>query len=202
MKVTKKRLGRTFFTNPDVVGVAQALLGKVICSNIDGIYCEAMITETEAYSGLMDKACHAHLGKFTKRSSTMYQEGGTAYIYLCYGIHNLLNIVTNNAGKADAVLIRAIEPIRGTNIMMERRNTDKITPLAFSGPGKLCKALAIDKSYNGVDLVNNDDLFIAEGNNSIDKIVKTTRIGIDYAEEDALLPWRFYIYGNKFISQP
>ncbi|WP_375581375.1 DNA-3-methyladenine glycosylase [Marivirga tractuosa] len=202
MKVTKKRLGRTFFQNPDVVHVAKSLLGKVICANIEGNYCEAMITETEAYAGKNDKACHAHLGRFTKRTATMYEKGGVAYIYLCYGIHHLFNIVTNTKGNADAVLIRAIEPILGEEIMLQRRNVNKIKPNIFSGPGKLTKALGIDKSQNALDLVNSEDLYIADSNIFVDTIVSTTRIGIDYAEEDALLPWRFYISGNKFISQP
>lgn len=202
MKVTKKRLGRAFFQNPDVVEVAKSLLGKIICSNVDGKYCEAMITETEAYAGQNDKACHAHMGRFTKRTATMYEKGGTSYVYLCYGIHHLFNIVTNIEGKADAVLIRAIEPINGTDIMLERRKTTRLNPIVFSGPGKLTKALAIDKSLNALDLVYNDILYIVDHNYNVNDIVKTTRIGIDYADEDALLPWRFYISGNKFVSQP
>jgi DNA-3-methyladenine glycosylase len=202
MKVTKKRLGRAFFTNTDVVGVAKALLGKIICAKINGVYCEAMITETEAYAGINDKACHAHMGRYTKRTATMYEKGGTAYIYLCYGIHHLFNIVTNIEGKADAVLIRSIEPIYGTKFMLNRRNVKTLKPSVFSGPGKLTKAMSIDKSYNATDLVNSKEIYIVDGNIKIEDIVKTTRIGINYAEEDALLPWRFYISGNKFISQP
>jgi DNA-3-methyladenine glycosylase len=202
MKVTKKRLDRAFFSNPDVVGIAEALLGKIICTKIDGQYCEAMITETEAYAGTNDKACHAHMGRYTKRTATMYEEGGTAYIYLCYGIHHLFNIVTNRHGNADAVLIRAIEPIEGTDSMLKRRNAKILKPSLFSGPGKLTKALGINKSFNATDLVNSEEIFIVDGNKKINDIVKTTRIGIDYAGEDAFLPWRFYISGNKFISQP
>jgi DNA-3-methyladenine glycosylase len=201
MKVTKKRLVRAFFQNPDVVSVAEGLLGKVICANIDGNYCEGMITETEAYAGQNDKACHAHMGRFTKRTATMYKDGGTSYIYLCYGIHHLFNIVTNVEGKADAVLIRAIEPLQGKGIMVERRKAKAVKPVVFSGPGKLTQALGIDKSLNTLDLVSSNDVFIVDYNIDIDKIVKTSRIGIDYAEEDALLPWRFYISGNKFVSQ-
>jgi DNA-3-methyladenine glycosylase len=201
MKVTKKRLGRAFFTNSNVLEVAQALLGKVICTQIDGVYCEAMITETEAYAGKNDKACHAHLGRFTKRTATMYEIGGISYIYLCYGIHHLFNIVTNTAGSADAVLIRAVEPLKGTEVMLKRRNAKALKPSVFAGPGKLTKALAIDKSYNSIDLVNSENIFIENQQISVKSIIKTTRIGIDYAEEDALLPWRFYISGNKFVSR-
>jgi DNA-3-methyladenine glycosylase len=201
MKVTKKRLSNDFFENPDVVAVAQNLLGKLICTNLDGKYCEAMITETEAYAGKNDKACHAHLGRFTKRTSTMYEQGGTAYIYLCYGIHHLFNIVTNVQGKADAVLVRAIEPLVGKEIMMRRRKATAFKPSIFSGPGKLTQALGITKSLNGVELVNGEEVFLAESKTEVGEIVKTTRIGIDYAGEDAALPWRFYISGNKFVSQ-
>ncbi|WMN10868.1 DNA-3-methyladenine glycosylase [Marivirga salinae] len=201
MKVAKKRLDRSIFHNPDVVELAQLLLGKVICTNIDGFYCEAMITETEAYSGENDKACHAHMGKFTKRTATMYEEGGHAYVYLCYGIHHLFNIVSNVKGKADAILIRSVEPLSGTKIMLERRNVKKSTPKVYAGPAKLSQALGIDKSLNGVDLVNNEHIYLIDKGFVVEDFVKSCRIGIDYAEEDALLPWRFYISGNKYVSK-
>jgi DNA-3-methyladenine glycosylase len=159
-----------------------------------------MITETEAYDGRNDKACHALLGRFTKRTSTMYEKGGTAYIYLCYGIHHLFNIVTNVEGKADAVLVRAVEPLHGESIMLQRRKRKKFNPKVFAGPGKLSSALGINKSLDSIDLVSNDKLYIKDSEFAVNSIVKTTRIGIDYAEEDALLPWRFYISGNKFVS--
>jgi DNA-3-methyladenine glycosylase len=202
MKVTKKRLERSFFLNPDVVELAEQLLGKVICSNTEGQYCEAMITETEAYSGKNDKACHAHLGRFTKRTSLLYEIGGLSYVYLCYGIHHLFNIVTNIQGQADAVLIRAVEPLEGLEIMLKRRGAKVMKPAVFAGPGKVSQALGISKSYNATDLVNSQELYIVDSKNKIKNITKTTRVGIDYAEEDALLPWRFYISGNKFVSQP
>jgi len=202
MKVTKKRLERSFFKNSDVVELAQKLLGKIICTYVDNQYCEAMITETEAYSGENDKACHAHLGRFTKRTATMYEKGGTAYIYLCYGIHHLFNIVTNVEGKADAVLIRAVEPLEGVDIMLKRRKAKVLKPAVFSGPGKLTQAMAIHQSSNASDLVKSKSLYIVDSEIEVTNIVKTTRIGIDYAEEDALLPWRFYISGNKFVSRP
>lgn len=201
MKVAKKKIERSFFLNPVVEELAQSLLGKVICTNIGGFYCEAKITETEAYSGENDKACHAHMGKFTKRTATMYEEGGTAYVYLCYGIHHLFNIVSNVKGKADAVLIRSVEPLKGVDKMLDRRNMKYSNPKIYAGPGKLSQALGIDKSLNGVDLVNDNRIFLVDRGIDIKSIVKTTRIGIDYAEEDALLPWRFYISGNKYVSK-
>ncbi|WMN06587.1 DNA-3-methyladenine glycosylase [Marivirga arenosa] len=201
MKVTKKRLTRSFYENTDVVETAQRLLGKVICTNINGIISEAIITETEAYSGQNDKACHAHMGKFTKRTATMYEPGGTAYVYLCYGIHHLFNIVTNVKGIADAVLVRGVEPISGIDYMLARRKTSKFKPTVFSGPGKLSKSLGINKGHNGIDMVYSDELYIYDSNIEVQNIIHSTRIGIDYAEEDALLPWRFYISGNKFVSK-
>lgn len=201
MNVAKKRVDRSIFSNPNVVELAQDLLGKVICTNIDGIYCEAKITETEAYSGKNDKACHAYGGKFTKRTATMYEAGGTAYIYLCYGIHHLFNIVTNVKGKADAVLIRSVEPLVGIDKMLERRNMKSDIPKTFAGPGKISQALGIDKSFNGVDLVNSQLIYLADKEIDKGEVIKTTRIGIDYAEEDAFLPWRFYISGNKYVSK-
>ncbi len=201
MKVAKKRLDRSIFQNPDVVKLAQHLLGKVICTNVNGFYCEAMITETEAYSGENDKACHAHMGKFTKRTATMYEEGGHAYIYLCYGIHHLFNIVSNVKGKADAILIRSVEPLSGSKIMLERRNIKRSTPKVYARPAKLSQALGIDKSLNGVDLVYNEHIYLIDKGIVVEDIVTSSRIGIDYAEEDALLPWRFYISGNKYVSK-
>ncbi|ADR20155.1 DNA-3-methyladenine glycosylase [Marivirga tractuosa] len=201
MKVAKKRLERSLFLNSNVVELAQRLLGKLICTNINGVYCEAIITETEAYSGENDKACHAHMGRFTNRTATMYEEGGTAYIYLCYGIHHLFNVVSNVKGKADAVLIRSVEPVEGIEKMLERRNSKSNRPKIYAGPGKLCQALGIDKSLNGVDLVNSNVIYLADSDIDAAEIIKTTRIGIDYAEEDALLPWRFYFSGNKYVSK-
>ncbi|MGM0580396.1 MAG: DNA-3-methyladenine glycosylase [Bacteroidota bacterium] len=201
MKVAKNRLERSIFQNPDVVELAQYLLGKVICTNINGVCCEAMITETEAYSGENDKACHANMGRYTQRTATMFEEGGHAYIYLCYGIHHLFNIVSNIKGKADAVLVRSVQPISGIDSMLKRRKAVKSSPKVYAGPGKLSQALGIDKSLNGIDLVSNDSIYLLDQNIGVKKIVKTTRIGIDYAGDDALLPWRFYISGNKYVSK-
>ncbi len=198
-----KKLGSSFFQGNDVVLIAEQLLGKVICRNIDGKILKGIITETEAYCGHNDKACHAHLGKFTKRTAVMYKAGGVAYVYLCYGIHHLFNIVTNKEGKADAVLIRAIEPISGIDYMVETRNyKGKIINLA-SGPGKLTQALSIDKRLNNENLVESDALWIEEGVDdlSTDQIIRSKRIGIDYAEEDAELPWRFYLKENNSVSR-
>lgn len=198
-----KRLGPSFYERQDVVLIAKELLGKIICRNIDGDILKGIITETEAYSGENDKACHAHLGRFTKRTATMYEAGGVAYVYLCYGIHHLFNIVTNMEGRADAVLVRAIEPISGINIMEQKRNYKGDSIKMAAGPGKLTQALQIDKSLNNENLILSKKLWIEDEDLTIkeNQIISGKRIGIDYAEEDADLPWRFYIKGNKSVSR-
>ncbi|UZR95031.1 DNA-3-methyladenine glycosylase [Chondrinema litorale] len=197
MKITKE-----FYENEDVVDVAKQLLGKMLCTNIDGVFTSGKIVETEAYCGAIDKACHAHLNRRTKRTEVMFGEGGHAYVYLCYGIHALFNIVTNKKGSADAVLIRAIEPVAGIDTMLERRKMDKTAYRLTAGPGILSQALGIDTSHYGTDLVDNliwlEDHKVVVDNN---EIISSARVGIDYAGEDALLPWRFRIRDNKWCSK-
>ena len=198
-----KKLGNSFYRRNNVVQIAMELLGKVICRKVDGYISKGLITETEAYSGENDKACHAHLGRFTKRTATMYESGGVAYIYLCYGIHHLFNIVTNEQGKADAVLVRAVEPIIGIDFMKENRSVRGKDIKLAAGPGKLTQALKISKELNGENLVDSDVLWIEEGETQIqtNDIVSSKRIGIDYAEEDADLLWRFYLKENNSVSR-
>lgn len=194
-----KTLSKTYFENPDVVFLAKDLIGKQVTTQIDGLVTSGIITETEAYAGQGDKACHAHLGRFTKRTKVMYESGGIAYVYLCYGIHHLFNIVTNTRGNADAVLIRAIEPTLGIGIMQERRGKSKVDKTLTSGPGNVTKALGITKIQNGSSVVG-EDIWIQDIGKKFSNIVEATRIGIDYAEEDAELPWRFYDKDSKFVS--
>jgi DNA-3-methyladenine glycosylase len=194
------KLTQSYFLNSDVVNLAKQLLGCYIHTQINGNYCSGIITETEAYAGKNDKACHAHLGRFTERTKVMYENGGIAYVYLCYGIHHLFNIVTNTAGNADAILIRAAEPTEGVEHMLERRNKPKLTPQLTAGPGNFSKAFGITKQHNGLT-VTEHQIWLSQGTSITEKdIVKTTRIGIDYAEEDALLHWRFYIKNSKYVS--
>lgn len=192
-------LSKTYFEHPDVVFLARDLIGKQLTTQIDGLITSGIITETEAYAGRGDKACHAHLGRFTDRTKVMYESGGIAYVYLCYGIHNLFNIVTNTQGNADAILIRAIEPTHGIEIMQERRGKSKVDKSLTSGPGNLTKALGINKTHNERSVIG-DDIWIEDIGEKVSNIVETTRIGIDYAEEDADLPWRFYDKNSKFVS--
>lgn len=194
-----KSLSKTYFENPDVVFLAKDLIGKQLSTHIDGVVTSGIITETEAYAGQGDKACHAHLGKFTRRTKVMYEPGGIAYVYLCYGIHHLFNVVTNTRGHADAVLIRAIEPTQGIHIMQERRGKSKLDKSLTAGPGNLTKALGISKIHNQSSVVG-DAIQIENTENKNISLVETTRIGIDYAGEDAKLPWRFYDNNSKFVS--
>jgi len=197
--MSTEKLPAEFFQSSDVVHLAKQLVGYQINTHIDGKLTSGIITETEAYAGQGDKACHAHLGRFTKRTSVMYEPGGVAYIYLCYGIHYLFNIVTNTKGNADAILIRAFEPIDGKKVMQSRRKRSKIDKALTSGPGNVSQALGLNKNHNE-NSVCSDIIWFEERNTEKVELVETTRIGIDYAEEDALLPWRFYDNTSRFVS--
>lgn len=194
------RLSKAFYLRDDVVQMARDLIGKYLFTQFDGCVTGGRIVETEAYSGRYDKACHAFL-KRTKRTEIMYEDGGIAYIYLCYGIHHLFNIVTNTEGLADAILIRAVEPTTGLEKMTERRGTDKHKVLT-KGPGALGQAMGFHKSQTGTSLYNSNDMWIAnDPNAATPEIVTDRRVGVDYAQEDALLPWRFFEKGNRWVSK-
>ena len=197
------KLPYSFYQENDVVDLSIQLLGKKLCTYLDGKLTTGIIVETEAYNGVTDKASHAYGNRFTARTSTMYEEGGVTYVYLCYGIHYLLNVVTGAKNTPQAVLIRGIEPLEGVDMMLLRRKMLQLAPRITAGPGALAKALGIDKNLNAKDLLGNE---IWIENNGIyyneDEIVSSPRVGVDYAEEHALLPWRFYIKGNKFVSKP
>lgn len=183
-----------FYVRDDVVKIARDLLGKVLCTTIDEFETKTLITETEAYAGITDKASHAHGDRRTKRTEPMYADGGIAYVYLCYGIHHLFNVVTNVAGTPHAVLVRAGEPLLGMAKMLERRGKQEKDKTLLGGPGSLAKALGITTRDTGCNLtgnriwIENSDFRVAE-----DSIVAGPRIGIDYAEEDASLPYRFVL---------
>jgi len=195
-------LPKSFFLEGEVTAISRNLLGKVLVSQIDGSLTMGRIVETEAYNGAKDKACHAYLNRNTQRTSVMFKEGGRSYVYLCYGIHHLFNIVTHGEGEANAVLIRALEPLEGLSFMHQRRNIGNPKQLC-NGPGKLAMALGISKAHNDKALYSEEaELWV--GKEIADpefEVVETTRIGVDYAEEDALLPWRYYIKDNLFISK-
>lgn len=201
--MNKNKLPQSFYTRPDVVQISKDLLGKILYTQFDGIQTAGIIVETEAYCGATDKACHAHLNRRTKRTEIMFAEGGVAYVYLCYGIHHLFNIVTNQKDHADAVLIRAIEPTIGIETLLKRRKMKKVQPRLTAGPGCLTQALGIRTSTSYGEDLQSDRVWIEDKGLEIpeSEIVSTTRIGIDYAEEDALLPWRFYWKGNRWVSK-
>ena len=194
------KLDESFYLRNDVVIIAKDLLGKVLVTKIDRKVIAGIIVETEAYS-YREKGCHAYNSRMTERNSVMFKSGGHAYVYLCYGIHHLFNIVTNVEGKADAVLIRALQPLVGEPHMMDRMDTTSLKKIT-SGPGKLTKALGINLSMNGEYLLNNK-VWIEDQSIKISKssIVASSRIGIDYAGEDAQLPWRFTIKDNEWVSR-
>ena len=192
------KLPQSFYQRSNVVQVAKDLIGKRLITNVNDMLTSGIIVETEAYS-YKERGCHAYKGP-TERNKVMFEKGGISYVYLCYGMHHLFNVVTNQSGKADAVLIRALEPELGMDLMIERMKVNSIKRIT-SGPGKLTKALGITKSWNGVDLLGHQ-VWIEEGEKvAPSKIKADARIGIDYAGEDALLPWRFSIKDNKWVSK-
>ena len=195
-----RKLPDSFYQRADVVMVARELLGKVLITDVNGIIAGGMIVETEAYSH-NEKGCHAYASKKTPRNAIMFEKGGYAYVYLCYGMHHLFNIVTNQKGVAEAVLIRALEPVHGIDEMLLRRGALKNNFHLTSGPGKLTKALGIDRKLNGKFLLD-DEVWVEDHDIKISKrnIVAGPRVGIDYAGEDALLPWRFRLKGNAWTS--
>ncbi len=197
------KLSKEFYLREDVVGISKELLGKFLFTNIEGIVTGGMITETEAYKAPEDKASHAFGGRRTDRTETFYSEGGISYVYLCYGIHSLFNVITNVLDVPHAILIRAIEPVEGFEEMMRRRKKTTVSPVLTCGPGSLSQALGIDRRLNKMDLqgeriwIEDRGMLIPEKN-----IVKGPRIGVDYAAEYAAKPWRFGIKGSKWISKP
>jgi DNA-3-methyladenine glycosylase len=191
-----------FYRQKDVLILAKALLGKHLITEIDGKISRGLIVETEAYRGWGDQACHAHAGRRTARTRTMYEPGGIAYVYLCYGIHHLFNIITNEAEHADAVLVRAIEPLEGTAHMLRRRGMETLAPRLGAGPGCVTQALGIDCSHNGLELAGSTVWLEDAGNQyPAEQIAQGPRVGIAYAGEDALLPWRFWLKGNPYVSK-
>ncbi len=197
------KLPFAYYLNQDVLFLAKDLLGKILCTQIDGKITSGIIVETEAYFGIQDKASHAYGGRRTNRTEIMYSNGGISYVYLCYGIHHLFNIVTSVEGEPHAVLIRAIEPLSGKDIIEERRKMPISKPAISSGPGSAAKALGIDNSFNKKDL-GGDEIWVEDHGirYSEEEIAATPRVGVAYAQEDALLPWRFFIKGNKYVSKP
>ncbi|WP_316814871.1 DNA-3-methyladenine glycosylase [Pedobacter nyackensis] len=197
------KLPFSFYQSKEVNQLAIQLLGKRLYTFVDGELTGGTIVETEAYKGVEDKASHAFGGRFTDRTKIMYEAGGVSYVYLCYGIHHLLNVVTAPKGIPHAVLIRGLEPIDGIDVMLRRRNMKVLKPNITAGPGALAKAMGVDKKLNAKDL-DGDEIWIEDEGLAFDAddIAAVPRVGIDYAGEHASLPWRYYVKGNKFVSKP
>ena len=196
------KLLKSYYCNTDTLQLSKNLLGKKLVTNINNKLTSGLIVETEAYLGINDKASHAYGGKKTNRTNIMYHQGGVAYIYLCYGIHSLFNIVCNMVIIPHAILIRSIEPIDGIDIMKQRRNIKTNEVNLTNGPGKLSQALGITKQNNNQSLLGNNIWIENIGNDIFDKnILSVPRIGVDYAGKDAQLPYRFYINNNKWVSK-
>lgn len=188
------KVKKSYFLEEDVVYLAEEMLGKVLVTKFYNKLTAGIITETEAYDGVNDKACHAYGGKRTARTEVMYAQGGISYVYLCYGMHHLFNIVTGSKDVPQAVLIRAIQPLKGIEEILKRRNATKLSANLCVGPGKITKALGITTQHNAFDLTQGK-IWLEDDNVQLKKsqILKGPRIGVDYAGEDAKLPYRFWV---------
>lgn len=195
------KLPLAFYQRSNVLQVAKDLLGKVLVTKWNKQETSGRIVEVEAYAGALDRASHAYGGRITARNGIMYADGGVAYVYLCYGIHHLFNVVTHGKDIPHAVLIRALEPVKGIPVMLERTGKEKLDHTLTRGPGNLSKALGIVTSQSGYSLLSKE-IFIADDGFRfpVKSILSSPRIGVDYAGEDALLPYRFYVKGNPFVS--
>jgi len=193
------KLKKDFYLRPDVTAVAREMLGKRLVTRMDGVVTAGIIVETEAYSW-QERGCHAYNNRKTRRNAMMFGPGGYAYVYLCYGIHALFNVVTNHAEVAEAVLVRAVQPERG-QLAMQQRCSRQDDRRITSGPGKLTRALGITTANNGVSLLGNT-VWLEDGLPGYTApCIASERIGIDYAGSDAHLPWRFSVAGNPWVSR-
>jgi DNA-3-methyladenine glycosylase len=194
------KLPLSFYLREDVLAIARELLGKVLVTAWDGQLTSGRIVETEAYAGELDKASHASKGR-TERTEVMYGTGGKAYVYLCYGIHQMFNIVTSKEGEPHAILIRAIEPLEGKEIMLERTGKKKWDETVTSGPGRVGKALGFHTSQCGLSITGNE-LYIADDGFKVmeEDIIASPRIGVDYAGDHAEWHYRFYMRDSPYVS--
>ena len=198
-----QKLPLSFYQSDNVVQIAKNLLSKYLVTNIndEGIT-SGMIVETEAYAGAIDKASHAYGNRKTERTKVMYNEGGVAYIYFIYGFHYLFNVITNQGEIPHAVLIRAIEPAEGIDLMLKRRKMEKPERRLTAGPGVLSKALGITTEQNGISLLD-DTIWIEDRGIYIreENIIQSPRVNVNYAGEDALLPYRFRVKDSTWTSK-
>lgn len=196
-----EKLSLKFYRRNDVLLIARELLGKILVTKWERVVTSVRIVETEAYAGGIDRASHAWAERKTRRNEIMYEAGGNAYVYLCYGIHHLFNVVTNDHGVPHAILIRAGEPLEGIPEMLKRTGKEKQDHTLTRGPGNLSRALGIHTSQSGMSLLDKK-MFIADDGFRYSKkdIMASPRIGVDYAGEHALWDYRFYVKGNPYVS--
>lgn len=197
------KLPSSYYYSADVVTLSRNLIGKYLFTRIDDVITGGYIVETEAYNGAVDKASHAYGNRLTPRTKTMFMQGGIAYVYLCYGIHEMFNIVVAEEGTPHAILVRAINPTDGLEAIQVRRKMSVTKPTITMGPGSVAKALGISRAINAFDLAGNTIWIEDRGLSFTDEeIAVVPRVGVDYAGEDALLPYRFYLKGNRYVSKP
>ncbi|RYY62798.1 MAG: DNA-3-methyladenine glycosylase [Chitinophagaceae bacterium] len=196
-----KKIPLDFYQREDVLAVAHDLLGKVLVTDREGIRTSGRIVELEAYAGTTDRASHSFGGRRTARNEVMYSEGGVAYVYLCYGIHHLFNVITGKKEVPQGVLIRALEPVAGVTDMLLRTGKKKADHTLTRGPGNVSRALGLHTIDTNTPL-NSKTIYLADDGFRFDAklIAQSPRIGVDYAGEDAKLPYRFYIKGNPYVS--
>ena len=199
--LSMKKLTQDFYRRENVITIAEELMGKLLVTKWDGQLSSGRIVEVEAYEGVIDRASHAHGGRRTERNEVMYGEGGFAYVYLCYGIHHLFNVVTHFKDTPHAILIRALEPVAGISIMLERTGKEKLDPTLTRGPGNVSKAMGIQTRHSGYSLLSKE-LFLADDGKQFTsrEIGRSGRIGVDYAGPHALWPYRLYEKGNPYVS--
>ena len=201
MTVSPKKLDHSFYDRKNVVQIARDLLGKILVTQFDGIRSSGRIVETEAYNGVNDRACHAFGGRRTARTEHIYGGPGTVYVYICYGMHHLFNVITNKKDIPHAVLIRALEPMEGVEHMLARTGKPLPDFTLTKGPGNLARALGMSKIHTGQNLFS-DEIFIEDDGMRYkkDQVTITKRIGVESAREDAELPYRFIVKGNPYVS--
>ena len=196
-----KKIPISFYQREDVLAVARELLGTLLVTDRDGIRTSGRIVELEAYAGTGDRASHSFGGRRTARNEVMYAEGGVAYVYLCYGIHHLFNVITGRKDVPQGVLIRALEPVRGVTDMLLRTGKKVADKTLTRGPGNVSKAMGLHTIDTNTPL-DSRSLYLADDGFRYDdsQVGRSPRIGVDYAGEDAKLPYRFYVKGNPYVS--
>lgn len=198
-----QKLPQSYFLSEDVVYLAKDLIGKHLFVNTEDVVTGGVIVETEAYKGPEDVGSHAYNHRRTNRNDIMYAAGGVVYMYICYGIHDMLNVVTGPENTAHAILIRAIQPTQGLEVMRERRKVRHEDTRLCRGPGALAKALALKKVHNGISLQDNEIWIEDRGQRFSDTdLIAGPRIGLNIPEPYKSIPWRFYVKGNPYVSRP